>query len=249
MPYRIRKSFGIQLVALLLVALFSAICQAKTVVVFVGGWATTPEQMESLSRSVPEGQKVRFFLPSGFFELIRPWYCADLLYEYIRKNLSDDELVFVSFSLGGNVTQRMLNKHPELPVKKLILVASPIGGYRVPPPYPFFVADFPKGLPVYVIAGSKSEDSFHLREVNDGSVDVQSAFAIPDDNLQDGTIFPAGHLELHKLPQVQTQLFQWLGPALESQHDHGDKNEKKGFRSQYDATVKKLAQSTTGNAM
>jgi pimeloyl-ACP methyl ester carboxylesterase len=219
MPYRIRKSFGKPLVALLLVALLSSICQAKTVVVFVGGWATTPEQMESLSRAVPEEQKARYFLPSGFFDLIRPWYCAELLYEYIRKNLSDDDLIFVSFSLGGNVTQRMLNDHPEMPVKKLILIAAPIGGYRVPVPYLFFSADFPKSLPVYVIAGSKSEDSFHLRGVNDGSVDVQSAFAIPDDNLRDGTIFPAGHLELHKLPQVQTQLSQWLGPAIESQKD------------------------------
>src|ERR1039457_5063787 len=121
--------------------------------------------MESLSRSVPEGQKARFFLPKGFFNLVRPWYCAELLYEYIHKNLADDDLIFVSFSLGGIVTQRMLNDHPELSVKKLILVASPVGGYRVPPPYPFFSEDFPKGLPVYVIAGSKSEESFHLREV------------------------------------------------------------------------------------
>lgn len=223
MPYPVRKSFNIQLAALLLVILFSATCQAKTVVVFVGGWGTTPAQMESLSRSVPEGQKARFFLPEGFFNLVRPWYCADLLYEYIRKNLADDDLIFVSFSLGGIVTQRMLNNHPELPVKKLILVASPVGGYRVPPPYPFFSDDFPKGLPVYVIAGSKSEESFHLREVNDGSVDVPSAFAIPDDNLKDGAIFPAAHLEMHELPQVQTQITQWLVLGDDSQKEEGEK--------------------------
>lgn len=142
MQFGVRKSFSILLIALGLVSSVSAPCRAKAIVVFVGGWGTTPEQIESLSRSVPEGQKAGFFLPSGLFDLIRPWYCANLLYEYIRDNLSDDDLIFVSFSLGGNVTQRMLNNHPELPVKKLILVASPIGGYRIPPPYPFFLRTF-----------------------------------------------------------------------------------------------------------
>lgn len=100
-----------------------------------------------------------------------------------------------------------------------------------------------------MIAGSKSEHSIHLREVNDGSVDVQSAFTIPDDNLQDGAIFPVGHLELHKLPQVQTQLFQWLGPDIDFQNDRGKDKENKIFRSQYGSNVGKLAQSPVGSSM
>lgn len=196
--------------ALLLGHLWAGCCLAGTTVVFVGGWGTTRAQLDSLSSLVPAGQKAEFLLPSGFFNLVRPWFCADRLYEFVRENLGDDDLVFVAFSLGGIVTQRMLNDHPELPVRKLILVASPVGGYRIPPPYPFFSDNFPEDLPVYVIAGNKSVESIHLRDVNDGAVDVLSAFAVPDGNLKDGAIFPAGHLELFSLPQVQAQLARWL---------------------------------------
>jgi pimeloyl-ACP methyl ester carboxylesterase len=208
------RGLAVVVAGLLAGCLWAGSCQAGTTVVFVGGWGTTPAQLDALSGLVPAEQKAEFFLPGGFFNLIRPWFCADRLYDFVQRNLGDDDLIFVSFSLGGIVTQRMLNNHPELPVRKLILVASPVGGYRIPPPYPFFSDDFPKNLPVYVIAGSKSTGSLHLGEVNDGAVDVASAFAVPDDNLKGGVIFSAGHHELFALPQVQAQLAEWLSPDI-----------------------------------
>lgn len=171
----------------------------------------TPEQMESFSRSVPESRKAKFLLPTSVKDLTRPWYCADLMYDHIqRNNLADDDLYVVAFSLGGVVTQWLLSDHPELRVKKLILVGSPMGGYKFFPPNPFFSNNFPKDLPIYVIAGSKGQKVWFLREENDGVVDLKSALDIRDQNLKDAAVFHADHNELEEIPEVQIQIAQWL---------------------------------------
>ena len=183
----------------------------KTVVFFIGGWRMTHEQMKSFSRSVPESRKVKFLLPESLIELLRPWHCADLIYNYIKNNsLSDEDLVFVSFSLGGTVAQWLLSDHPELHVKKLILVGTPVGGYKFVPPNNFFSNRFPKDLPIYVIAGNKSRDAWFLQAENDGVVNLDSALDIPDQNLKDAAIFYADHTELEEMPEVQAQISMWL---------------------------------------
>lgn len=171
----------------------------------------TPSQMETFSQSVPESRKVTFLLPTEIKHLTRPWYCANLMYEQIRKNnLMEDDLYVVAFSLGGIVTQWLLTDHPELRIKKLILVGAPMGGYKFVPPNPFFSNDFPKELPIYVIAGNKGHKSLFLREENDGVVDLRSALDIRDQNLKDAAVFPVEHSELEVIPEVQTQIAQWL---------------------------------------
>jgi hypothetical protein len=91
-------------IILLLVTTLAATSQCKTVVFFIGGWRMTPEQMELFSSSVPESRKVKFLLPDAMSELVRPWHCADLVHNYIKKNnLSGADLIFVTFSLGGTV--------------------------------------------------------------------------------------------------------------------------------------------------
>lgn len=171
----------------------------------------TPEQMESFSSSVPDPFKAKFFLPNSTSELIRPWHCADLAFEYIKgKKLADDDLVLVSFSLGGVVAQWLISGHPELHVKKLIMVGSPVGGYKFVPPNNFFSNDFPPNLAIYVVAGNKSSDVWFLRDQNDGVVDLQSALDIPDQNLKDAEIVYANHSELVKLPEVQLYLSRWI---------------------------------------
>ncbi len=186
--------------------------QCRPVVFFVGGWGMTPAQMESFSRSVPETEKVKFLLPTAVSDLARPWYCADLIFDHIQKNgLADDDLYFVAFSMGGIVTQWLLRDHPELPIRKLILVGSPMGGYKFLPPTPFFSNDFPKTLPIYVIAGSKGQKAWFLRTENDGAVDLKSALDIRDQNLRETAVFHADHTELEELPEVQAQISRWLG--------------------------------------
>jgi hypothetical protein len=103
-----------------------------------------------------------------------------------------------------------LSAHPEYHVKKLILVGSPVGGYLFLPPNNFFSNRFPKDLPIYVIAGTKGQDAWFLRDENDGVVDLDSALDIPDRNLKDAAIFHADHTELGKIPEVQAQISQWL---------------------------------------
>jgi pimeloyl-ACP methyl ester carboxylesterase len=198
-------------IILLLVTTLAATSQCKTVVFFIGGWRMTPEQMELFSSSVPESRKVKFLLPDAMSELVRPWHCADLVHNYIKKNnLSGADLIFVTFSLGGTVAQWLLSAHPEYHVKKLILVGSPVGGYLFLPPNNFFSNRFPKDLPIYVIAGTKGQDAWFLRDENDGVVDLDSALDIPDRNLKDAAIFHADHTELGKIPEVQAQISQWL---------------------------------------
>ena len=171
----------------------------------------TDSQMESFSMSVPESRKVKYLLPEATSELVRPWHCADLIYNYIKKsNLLDEDLIFVSFSHGGTVAQWLLNAHPEIHAKKLILVGSPIGGYKFIPPNNFFSNKFPKDLPIYVIAGNKGQDVWFLRDENDGVVDLDSALDIPDQNMKDFAIFYADHSELKKKPEVQAQISKWL---------------------------------------
>ena len=183
----------------------------KSLVFFIGGWRMTPEQMEFFSRSVPETNKVKYLLPEKMSELVRPWYCADLIYEYIKKHdLLDKDLSFVSFSLGGVVAQWLLSDHPELHVKQLILVGSPTGGYKFVPPNNYFSNKFPKELPIYVIAGNKSQNFWFLRNENDGVVDLDSALDVPDQNLKDAAIFPVEHPELKEIPEVQAQISRWL---------------------------------------
>ena len=194
-----------------LVSGFASEGHCKTVVFFIGGWRMTHEQMESFSRSVPDSIKVKFRLPEALSELVRPWHCANLVYNYIKTNqLSEEDLIIVSFSLGGTVAQWLLSNHPELHVKKLILVGSPVGGYKFIPPNNFFSNSFPKDLPIYVIAGNKSQDVWFLRNENDGVVDLESALDIPSKNLKDTAIFYANHTELEEMPEVQDQISSWL---------------------------------------
>ena len=205
-----RSLFILAMIAMLFSGLPSTgIC--KTMVFFIGGWGMTDTQMESFSSSVPESRKVKYLLPEAMSELVRPWHCADLIYKYIKRNkLVDEDLIFVSFSHGGTVAQWLLKDHPELHVKKLILVGAPIGGYKFVPPNNYFSNSFPKDLPIYVIAGNKGQDVWFLRHENDGVVDLDSALDIPDQNLKDFAIFYADHAELKKDPEVQARISQWL---------------------------------------
>lgn len=205
----------------LLAPFFAGELHAQTRYVFVGGWRTLPAQMDSLSRSVPEPLKVKYFLPEKITELIRPWHCADLLYDFIKRNgMADDDLVFVAFSLGGIVTQRLVRDHPELQVRKLVLVAAPMGGYsRVFPSNPFFLNEFPQDLPVYVIAGVRGTRVWYLQSMNDGAVDLASALAVPAQNLKGVAVFDASHNDLQESAAVQDKLLEWLDVGSEPAHD------------------------------
>ena len=206
-----KRSLFILAIAGIFVAGFASAGHCKTVVFFIGGWRMTPVQMKSFSSSVPESEKVVYLLPDTLSELVRPWHCADLVHNYIKKNnLSDANLIFVTFSLGGTVAQWLLSAHPEYHVEKLILVGSPVGGYKFLPPNNFFSNRFPRNLPIYVIAGNKGQDAWFLKDENDGVVDLDSALDIPAQNLKDAAIFYADHTELEVMPEVQEQIALWL---------------------------------------
>lgn len=108
------------------------------------------------------------------------------------------------------MAQWLLSNHPEIRVKKLILIGTPIGGYKFVPPNNFFSNKFPKDLPIYVIAGNKGHDEWFLRDGNDGVGDLDSALDIPVQNLKDAAIFYADHSDLKVIPEVQAQISQWL---------------------------------------
>lgn len=211
-----KKTLLILTMAGILVSAFASAGQCRPLVFFIGGWGMTHSQMKSFSSSVPESSKVEYLLPEARSELIRPWHCADLVYNYIKdNNLLATDLVFVSYSLGGTVVQWLLKEHPELRVNKLILVGSPIGGYKFVPPNNFFSNRFPRDLPIYVVAGNKGQDVWFLRNENDGVVDLDSALDVPDHNLKGFAIFYADHAELSINPEVQSQIAQWLDPHQE----------------------------------
>jgi pimeloyl-ACP methyl ester carboxylesterase len=198
----------------------ATVAYCKTVVLFIGGWRMTQEQMDAFSSSVPESDKVKYLLPDEVSELVRPWHCADLLLKHIRDNeLLHDDLILVSFSHGGVVAQWLLNAHPELRVKKLILVGTPIGGYKFVPPNNFFSNKFPKDLPIYVIAGNKGQAAWFLRAENDGVVDLDSALDIPSQHLKDTAVYYADHSELKFLPEVQARIALWIGSGQDSSLD------------------------------
>lgn len=222
MPAAVKpRPFSAAFIMVLLALFFAGDLHAQTRYVFVGGWRTLPSQLDSLSRSVPDPLKVKYFLPEKITELVRPWHCADLLYDFIRTNgMTDDDLVFVAFSLGGIVTQRLVRDHPELHVRKVVLIAAPMGGYsRVFPSNPFFLNEFPRDLPVYVIAGVKGKRVWYLQNMNDGAVDLASALAIPEQNLKGVAVFDASHNDLQEIAAVQNKLVEWLEVGSEPAHD------------------------------
>jgi pimeloyl-ACP methyl ester carboxylesterase len=220
MTATVKKILSMVAVVIALTPVLAGNLHAQTRYVFVGGWRTLPAQMESLSRSVPDSLKVQYFLPEKITELIRPWHCADLLYDFIRSNgLADDDLVFVAFSLGGIVTQRLVRDHPELQVRKLVLVAAPMGGYRrVFPSNPFFLNEFPRDLPVYVIAGVRGQRVWYLQSNNDGAVDLASALDVPAQNLKGVAVFDASHNDLQEIAGVQDKLVEWLDVGSDPSH-------------------------------
>lgn len=190
---------------------FASISYGNTTVLYVGGWGMTPEQMAAFSGSASDTDKTTYLLPQSLAELVRPWHCAQLLYADLKqKNLTDKNVIIVAFSYGGIVTQWLLDAHPELNVQKLIMVGTPIGGYKFVPPNNFFSNKFPVNLPIYVVAGNKSRETWFLKNENDGVVDLSSVLDIQDNNLTDFAIFNVDHSDLWKSPEIQNKISIWL---------------------------------------
>lgn len=195
----------------ILVLCCASLCYGNTTVLYVGGWGMTPEQMESFSGSASDAHKTTFLLPQALAELVRPWHCARLLYADIKqKSLIDNDIIIVAFSYGGIVTQWLLDEHPELNIRKLIMVGTPIGGYKFVPPNNFFSNKFPAELPIYVVAGSKSRKTWFLEDDNDGVVDLSSVLDIKDNNLYDFAVFNVEHSDLWKSQEIQNKISLWL---------------------------------------
>lgn len=184
------------------VALFSSAAFAAEEIILLPGWGQTKEQLAVLGKRIGgEAIMIESKLPL--------WTAAEELKEELNKKGKTGKVVLVGVSWGGLVARQFAETYPEK-VSAVIVVGSPNGGFWFAPATPFKVsAERSRHIPVFVIAGEKSESKWWLKEVNDGVVDLESVFDLPKPPTR-GLILNLSHDELWRSRTVADQILSWL---------------------------------------
>lgn len=184
-------------VLLLVIALVSP-CEGQ--VIFVGGWKTPVNEMESFADSISEKRLV-INLPKNFFDLMSTKSCSEYIFQQINQSvdIQKEEITIIAYSWGGVTTRIMLENHKELRVKKFIIVGSPVGGFWFAPSFLFSATDR-DDIPVYLIAGN-------IDGKGDGTIPMDSVFSVPSEHVKDFEIFDeTSHTELLHSSQVASKI-------------------------------------------
>lgn len=192
---------------IMLLAVFAAILFVSSAafaadIVLLPGWRQTKEQIAVLGKRIGgEAVMIESKLPL--------WTAAEELKEELDKKGKIGKVILVGFSWGGLVARQFAETHPER-VSAVVVIGSPNGGYRLAPAILFrIVVEKSLHIPIFVVAGEKSESKWWLREVNDGVVDLESVFDLPKPPTG-GLVLNLSHDELLKSHVVADQIVYWL---------------------------------------
>jgi pimeloyl-ACP methyl ester carboxylesterase len=191
---------------LLLVLVLTETAIAADSVVIIGGWGSTHDQLEYLQKNLSNSIAV---VPNKYWPISEA--AKDVLQQLKRKNM-DARLILVGHSWGGLIAREIDRQHPGL-LRKIIVIGTPNGGYRLTPRFIYGVADSTSTTPLYVIAAYNSDRKkwYMKSEKNDGSVDLDSALDLGKRKIQDLAIFKnTGHVELIRSHEVARQIKFWI---------------------------------------
>lgn len=187
---------GLIVLLLLSVVVGGAVAQQK--VIIIPGWGHETEGLNYLKDRIENAEII------GYSHSMPISDAAEEVYEKII--FSNKKVSIVGFSWGGLIARQIAAVHPEI-VDKLIIIASPSGGYLFSPKFLFKVAKSEKAI--FVIAGTKSAKKWYLKEVNDGKVDLDSVFS-ETLSIREVKIFELSHEELSQNEEVVSQVNVWL---------------------------------------
>ena len=190
------------LAAMLAAMFLLSTAEAADRIILIPGWDQNPQRMISLQKEL--GGEI--MVTSSRLPL---WRAAEELNDQI--SLKDGEkIVFVGFSWGGLISRQFAEMYPEK-VRAVVVIGSPNGGYHFAPKGPFWI-DVKKSrhVLVYVMAGEKSIRKWWLSEVNDGVVDLESAFDLPYEVFKGGMVLNLEHHEMLGSGVVSSQIRAWL---------------------------------------
>jgi pimeloyl-ACP methyl ester carboxylesterase len=191
---------------LFLVLVLTETAVAADSVVIIGGWGSTSQQLEYLRKNI----SAVVILPRKYLPLSEA--AEDVCQQLKEREINLDRLSVVGFSWGGLIARELDRQHPGL-LKKIIIIATPNGGYRLTPRFIYGVDDATSTTPLYVIAGHNSDPKkWYMKSVlNDGTVDLDSALDLGMRKVQDLAIFKdMGHVDLMRSQEVARQINFWI---------------------------------------
>ncbi len=187
------------LLAMILIVLWPTSIVGAADIVIVGGWGSGPEELGFLNEKIPNSVVV---IPKRYLPLADA--ATDL---YGRLDDVSGPIVFVAHSWGGLLVRRLAEDHPEL-VAKIILIATPSGGYWFAPQGLFNVeVEKSAHIPVFVIAGNKGVSKWYIPGPNDGTVEISSVLSV---KAREYRVFPLGHVDLIQSTEVLAQIQLWI---------------------------------------
>lgn len=196
---------------LLFIAVTANIAPCAEIIVLIPGWGSKTNELDYLKDKI--GANIIDYSDNMPIKDV-----AEKLYQEILA-LSDGKAVsIVGYCWGGLLARQIAAAHPEI-INKLIIIASPSGGYEtfLIPKFIFKVSKSEKEI--FVIAGNKSKNKWYLDKENDGTVNLSSVLSAP--KIKKIKIFELGHHELLKDEQVVSQINVWLNDK------EGGKNENR----------------------
>lgn len=200
---------------MLLLATAPITTKAEETIVIVGGWSrtgTTEEiarQLTPMKKALEEaGHRVVVIRPKTHIPLST---ASSEIYDELKKeDIFRGDIVFVGWCWGGLISRHFAEQYiGEVNIKAIIQIASPNRGYWFSPQFLFYTdAEKSKEIPLFIIAGNKSEKKWFLRSENDGTVDSESVLSIL---AKEQIVFPLSHLELIASQEVADKVITWIG--------------------------------------
>lgn len=189
--------------------------EEKEMIVIVGGWnrtGTTEEidlQLNPMREALEKvGHRVVVIRPKTHIPLST---ASEEIYDELKKeNIFRGDIIFIGWCWGGLISRHFAEQYiGEVNIKAIIQIASPNRGYWFSPQFLFYTdAEKSKEIPLFIIAGNKSEKKWFLRSENDGTVDSESVLSIL---AKEQIVFPLSHLELIASREVADKVITWIG--------------------------------------
>lgn len=142
--------------------------KAEQKVVVIGGWGASSEQMKLLGGIYPD---VVVIVPQKRLPLGE---ATTSLHEQLKEKNICGSIVLVAYSWGGLLARGLSGSYPEWDIKKIILIGTPNGGYKLAPQWLFSVTstERSRNIPMFVVAGDRGAKKWYLDDPNDGTVEL-----------------------------------------------------------------------------
>ncbi len=183
----------------LFISLFAGNMANGQDVVLVGGWGASAQEVRAAGEAI--GANITIPLPSSFFEKLFVGFAADDVWAQLQKRgLDKQHPVLIGHSWGGVTLRRMLAQHPEFHPEKLILIASPVGGFPYVPQPPWLSNETARpDIPTYAMTSTADE-----------TVPASSAIALPIDSTHVAILHGSHHTTYFSDPDANHQIREWI---------------------------------------